>query len=238
MFFQRIDRLMKPGMSLTVAITKKENQLTVAVLPKIKDVKDEAQNRITPYSFCGLPADIDNGFFQYLAKPIEKTAGLLTTMQHYEKQLEEAARNRKAVKDIASQQQKEEREKKEKFDKFFKQAEQYEKDKKFNDAITTYKQALPFASEQGREKIEEKLKAIRILQSQGSLFGECLEPQEPKPTTASPSPELHAPEPHITKEDVESLYEDDDDDGFPENYPEDMPKAIYEPVAQPSVSLF
>ena len=76
MFFTTIHQMMTDGVDLTLVIRKANGQLTVSTLPKSNGLKDEAQNHIVPLTVSGLPQELDAGFLQAIARPIQKAAGL------------------------------------------------------------------------------------------------------------------------------------------------------------------
>ena len=75
MFFTTIHQMMTDGVDLTLVIRKANGQLTVSTLPKSNGLKDEAQNHIVPLTVSGLPQELDAGFLQAIARPIQKAAG-------------------------------------------------------------------------------------------------------------------------------------------------------------------
>ena len=122
MFFTAINQMMTEGVDLTLVIRKANGQLAVSVLPKSNGLKDEAQNHIIPLTLKGLPQELDAGFLQAVARPVQKATGLITNMAQFEAQAEKAAAESKSAKEQKSKETKEEREKREKYEKYFKKA--------------------------------------------------------------------------------------------------------------------
>ena len=91
MFFTAIHQMMTEGVDLTLVIRKANGQLTVSTLPKSNGLKDEAQNHLVPLTISGLPQELDAGFLQAVAQPIQKAAGLISNMAQFEAQAEKAA---------------------------------------------------------------------------------------------------------------------------------------------------
>mgnify|MGYP000798779186 CR=1 FL=1 len=117
MFFTAINQMMTEGVDLTIVIRKANGQMAVSTLPKSNGLKDEAQNHIVPLTVSGLPEELDAGFLQTVARPIQKVAGLITNMAQFEAQTEKAASESKAAKDAKAKETKEEKEKREKYEK-------------------------------------------------------------------------------------------------------------------------
>lgn len=103
-------------------------------------------------------------------------------MKLFEEQAEKAAANSKATKELKDKAAKEAKEKKDKFDKLMKKATELETEHKLNDAITTLKQAKSYATADAMKGVDEKINALRMKMSQGSLFGmeEATQPQLPQ----------------------------------------------------------
>ena len=116
--------MMTEGVDLTLVIRKANGQLTVSLLPKSNGLKDEAQNHLVPLTVSGHPQELDAGFLQAVARPIQKTTGLISNMAQFEAQAEKAASESKAAKETKAKETKEEKEKREKYEKHFKKAEE------------------------------------------------------------------------------------------------------------------
>ena len=124
MFFTAINQMMTEGVDLTIVIRKANGQMAVSTLPKSNGLKDEAQNHIVPLTVSGLPEELDAGFLQTVARPIQKVAGLITNMAQFEAQADKAAADSKAAKEEKAKETKEEKEKREKYEKHLKKAEE------------------------------------------------------------------------------------------------------------------
>ena len=98
MFFEQIDRMMGRDADLILTIRKTDDgTLTVAAHTRMNGVEDEARHYIAPFTASGTPQELDTGFIPALAEPAVKTQGLLTNLKQYEKQLETARANSKAL---------------------------------------------------------------------------------------------------------------------------------------------
>ena len=165
MFFTAINQMMTEGVDLTIVIRKANGQMAVSTLPKSNGLKDEAQNHIVPLTVSGLPEELDAGFLQTVARPIQKVAGLITNMAQFEAQADKAAADSKAAKEEKAKETKEEKEKREKYEKHLKKAEELIAAGKHSEAVTALGQARLHAKPQDLKKIdsmvEEQKKAAR-----------------------------------------------------------------------------
>ena len=162
--------MMNQSVDITLVIRKKDGTLTVSAMPKANGLKDEAQNHIVPLAVTGTPEELDSGFIQAICQPIQKATGLLTNMSSFEKQAEIAEANSKAAKELKDKEAKEAKEKKEKFDKHMKNAEDFESQKRYSEALLNLRQAKTFATQQALKQVEDKIKAINALTGQISFF--------------------------------------------------------------------
>ena len=162
--------MMTDGVDLTLVIRKANGQLTVSTLPKSNGLKDEAQNYIVPLTVSGLPQELDAGFLQAIARPIQKATGLIANMAQFEAQAEKAASESKAAKEVKAKETKEEKEKREKYEKHFKKAEELIAAKKHSEAVTALGQARLYAKPQDMKKIDEMVAEQKKAMNAGSLF--------------------------------------------------------------------
>lgn len=188
MFFTAINQMMTEGVDLTLVIRKAKGQLTVSTLPKSNGLKDEAQNHIVPLKVSGLPEELDAGFLQAVARPIQKVAGLITNMAQFEAQADKAAADSKAAKEEKTKETKEEKEKREKYEKHLKKAEELIAAGNHKDAVTTLGQARLYAKPQDQKKIDGMVEKQKKAMNKGSLFELMDEPapqQQPQPMAAT-----------------------------------------------------
>lgn len=180
MFFTAIHQMMTEGVDLTLVIRKANGQLTVSTLPKSNGLKDEAQNHLVPLTVSGLPQELDAGFLQAVARPIQKAAGLISNMAQFEAQAEKAASESKAAKETKAKETKEEKEKREKYEKHFKKAEELIAAGNHKDAIAALGQARLYAKPQDQKKIDGMVAEQTKAMNKGSLF-ELMDAAAPQP---------------------------------------------------------
>jgi len=191
MFFTAIHQMMTESVDLTLVIRKANGQLTVSMLPKSNGLKDEAQNHLVPLTVSGLPQELDAGFLQSVARPIQKTAGLISNMAQFEAQAEKAASESKAAKEAKAKETKEEKEKRDKYEKHFKKAEELISAKNHKEAVTALGQARLYAKPQDQKKIDEMVAEQTKAMNKGSLF-ELMD--EPAPQPQQPQPQQPQPQ--------------------------------------------
>ena len=186
MFFTAINQMMTEGVDLTLVIRKDNGQMAVSVLPKSNGLKDEAQNHIIPLTLKGVPQELDTGFLQAVARPVQKATGLITNMAQFEAQTEKAASESKAAKDAKAKETKEEKEKREKYEKHLKKAEELIAAGNHKDAVTALGQARLYAKPQDQKKIDEMLEQQKNAMNRGSLFELMEEPPAPQQLRSQP----------------------------------------------------
>lgn len=192
MFFTAINRMMTEGVDLTIVIRKANGQLAVSTLPKSNGLKDEARNHIVPLTVSGMPEELDAGFLQAIAQPIQRTSGLISNMAQFEAQADKAAANSKAAKEEKAKETKEEKEKREKYEKHLKKAEELIAAGNHKEAVTALGQARLYAKPQDQKKIDGMVEEQKKAMNKGSLFELMDEPapqaqpqQQPQPMAAT-----------------------------------------------------
>lgn len=189
MFFQAINQMITAGTDLSINIRRVNNNLTVAVVPRRSGVKDG--ERIVPLILNGTPEELDAGFLQAVGTPVQKAQGILTNLEMFEKQAEQAASQGKAARSAAEKESKEVREKREKTEKLLKKAEDAMAGKRYAEALTWLKQAKALALPDKQAEIDGKMAEVQKKASEGSLFG-MEQPPMPKP---QPAPQQAMPQP-------------------------------------------
>ena len=124
MFFQAINRMITAGTDLSFSIRQVDNRLTVAVMPRRTGLKGEAGGQIVPLVLNGTPEELDAEFLQAISTPVQKAQGILTNLETFEKQAEQAASQNKGAKSPLEKEPKEVREKREKMEKLLKKADE------------------------------------------------------------------------------------------------------------------
>ena len=181
MFFQAINQMITAGTDLSINIRRVNNNLTVAVVPRRSGVKDG--ERIVPLILNGTPEELDTGFLQAVGTPLQKAQGILTNLETFEKQAEQAASQSKAARSAVEKESKEVREKREKMEKLLKKAEDAMTGKRYSEALIWLKQAKVLALPDKQAEIDDKMAEVQKKASEGSLFG-MEQPPMPKPQPA------------------------------------------------------
>ncbi|MGG7468654.1 PRTRC system protein E [Chryseobacterium arthrosphaerae] len=142
-FFSLVTQLDFTG-NLNISIQKAtDNNWIVSVLLQNNGCGDDAKNRIPPLNLRGTAEDLDNGFFENIAQPIQSASYLMVNMDAFMVQLEEAKKHSALEKQNADKESKAKEEKVKKYKDAMKKAEDLESESKFKDAWS----ALPKASE-------------------------------------------------------------------------------------------
>ena len=177
-FFTQIHQLDFTGV-MQLNIEKGEaNNLIVSVMLRNEQCGDKAKNLIPPLTFNATPQDFDEGFFQQIATPIEKTSGLLVDMEKYMKQLDEVKRQSAMEKEKADKEKKEADSREKKYKDAMVKVDELEKEGKFKDAWMKVPNAKDFP-----EKADEIARRRTSLSDQfatPSLFATT----EPTPVTS------------------------------------------------------
>lgn len=133
-FFQSLDALQLAG-NWTIAIAKDAgNTLVVSVHYFDNNVGDTAGKKIPPINLCGTATEIDEGFFNAIAQPVQQTAQLFTNMEQYRKQREAAKQASQQQKDNASKNQNQQSTKDKKYADAMKKVDELERQGKHREA--------------------------------------------------------------------------------------------------------
>ena len=181
MFFQAINRMITAGTDLSFSIRQVNNRLTVAVMPRRTGLKGEAGGQIVPLVLNGTPAELDAELLQAISTPVQKAQGILTNLETFEKQAEQAASQNKGAKSPLEKEPKEVREKREKMEKLLKKADEATACKRYSEALTWLRQAKALAAPDKQKDIDAKMAEVQKKASEGSLFGEEPLMQAPQP---------------------------------------------------------
>lgn len=166
-FFKTLSEQIGDKDILTLVIAKRGENLSVSLLPKHADLKDEAQEKICPMLLSGTAEELDNGFFPAIQQPLAQTVGLLTNMAEHEKSLEAA----KAASKAESGAKKKEDTERRTYAERIKKVETLLGEKKFSEASTLLKTAAAMSCADSKQC--EKLKYdIEVEMNSGTLFGE------------------------------------------------------------------
>lgn len=159
MFFQSIYQMITAGTDLSINIRKVENSLSVAVMPRRNNLKEDMRQNMVPLVVNGTPAELDMGFLQTIIQPLQKVQGLLANAENFEKQAEKATAQAKTPKASTAipTETKEAREKREKMEKLIKKADDAATARRFSEAMTWLKQARVLASAEKQKEIDVKM---------------------------------------------------------------------------------
>ncbi len=166
-FFKEISGLIPEGTELTVTIKRVGNEMIVSVLPRVKDLKDEAAKKLVPLVVSGTPDELDKGFSAAISNPIQEATGLLVNMKDFEKSVGKAQGSSK----IADANKK-------KYDQLVKNAEELEKSKKLKSAIACLNEAMPYATD--KPALKARIDKLKARQGAGSLFGAEMDEEIPE----------------------------------------------------------
>lgn len=223
MFFQAINQMITAGTDLSINIRRVNDNLTVAVVPRRSGVK--AGERIVPLILNGTPEELDAGFLQAVGAPVQKAQGILTNLESFEKQAEQAVSQSKTSKPTVEKESKEAREKREKMEKLLKKAEDATAGKHYSEALTWLRQAKVLAQPDKQADIDKKKAEVQKKASEGSLFDMVQPPvTAPQPSLQQSAPQpMAAPTPQYRSGEQVPMF-------MPE-----QPAPAPQPVAQPQV---
>lgn len=160
-FFQAINRMITAGTDLSFSIRQVDNRLTVAVMPRRTGLKGEAGGQIVPLVLNGTPEELDAEFLQAISTPVQKAQGILTNLETFEKQAEQAASQNKGAKSPLEKEPKEVREKREKMEKLLKKADEAIAGKRYSEALTWLRQAKVLATPDRQKDIDAKMAEVQ-----------------------------------------------------------------------------
>lgn len=196
-FFNQIQQLDIIG-DLHLTISKGvENNLIVSIMLQNEQCPDNAKQLIPPLNLRGTAEELDNGFFEQIAKPIVTASGLMVNMEAFMKQLEVAKKQSAMEKEKADKEKKEKETKDKKFKDGMSKADELEKEGKFREAWMKVPSVTEFP-----EKADEIRKRQTELSNKfgtPSLFG-AMEEVTAEPTKEE---EVNADYPIDEKDDEE-----------------------------------
>src|ERR1700740_1963896 len=133
-FFSKLISLNAAGdWRLTIA-RDKGDLIVVSALLYNDTIGDNAGKLVPPFLLKGTPAEIDEGFFEALVKPIADTSALFVNMEQHLKARERARTESQWEKDKQAKADKEKTEKQKKYDEAMKKANELDKEGKYRDA--------------------------------------------------------------------------------------------------------
>lgn len=133
-FFKSILALQVAG-NWKINITKEDtDKLIVSVLFYNDTVGDDARKKVPPILLKGTAEEIDNGFFEAIAEPVQDTAKLFANMEQFLKEKEQAKVSSQMEKDNILKMGKEKSEMQKQYESAMKKAEELESAGKFKEA--------------------------------------------------------------------------------------------------------
>ena len=142
-FFRQIAKMNLSGdLQITLRPTS-ENSFVLSVLLKNEQCGDDAKKLIPPLNLRGTAEELDNGFFENIATPLQTTSGLMVDMENFMKHLEEAKKKSAMEKEKQDKEKKDKEAKEKKYNDALQKAEELEKEGKYKEAWST----LPKISE-------------------------------------------------------------------------------------------
>ncbi|MES2328566.1 MAG: PRTRC system protein E [Bacteroidota bacterium] len=211
-FFQQIADLQLSGNIRLNIQPQSDNKLLVSLLLTSDQVKDKTAYNIPPLLLNGTPLELDNGFFEAVTKPIQKTNGLLCNLIEHEKGMEKAQKESRVEKDKAEASKKDKEGKRKKFDEQMKKVEELEKLKKIGEAIGQLPDLKLFP--EFTEEIKKKSQQLRSQHGTLSLFEEPVSENNPPGETGEDTPEEEENE---DNNDEDNFDYDNEPDDYDEN---------------------
>ena len=179
-FFNQIAQLNFTG-NLQLTIAKgAENNLIISIMLQNDGCADTAKNIIPPLNLRGTVEELDNGFFQTIATPIQTASGLMVDMEGFIKQLEEAKKQSAMEKEKADKQKKEQEAKDKKFKDAMAKADELEKEGRFREAWMKVPEMTEFPEK--ADEIRRRKTALSDKFATPNLFGarEEVKPERPE----------------------------------------------------------
>ena len=167
MFFKELSEMMTSGTVVNLTVHSLNGKLTVSVFPKANGLKDDAQNHLQPVVLTGIAEDLDTGFFAAVSKPIQRATGLLSDMKGFEASLARVEAEKKEVQEKKKNADKQAQERKAKFDRLISRADAQEKEKKYDDALQTLREARTMADGDDVVNTDERIDNVKANCMQG-----------------------------------------------------------------------
>ncbi|MBN8784284.1 MAG: PRTRC system protein E [Terrimonas ferruginea] len=133
-FFSQIAKMDITG-DLHLIISKgADDTLIVSTQLNNEHCGDDAKNCIVPLNLKGTAAELDEGYFERIAAPIEKASGLMVNMEAFLKQLEEAQKQSAMEKEKAEKERRDKEARDKKYKEEMAKADELEKEGKHREA--------------------------------------------------------------------------------------------------------
>ena len=145
LFFSELSQLMTSGSNFSLNVHSQNGKLTVSLFPKLKGLKDEAQNHLQPVVLTGTPEELDSGFFDAIRQPIHKATGLLSGTKVFEESLTRVEAERKEEQEKKRNSDKQTQARKGKYEDFISRADTQEKEGNNDNALFLLREARKIA---------------------------------------------------------------------------------------------
>ena len=220
--FQTLAELTGNQDAVTIVIQKTaDNRLAVSVRVNNTKVEDPAKAMIAPFVVSGTPEELDAEFVPLIAKPVEQSSGLQTSMENFEASQKVAQANSKKAAEMKSKVNA----LKEKAKKSLQEAEKLAKDKKYAEAVKVLEKALAEAPDESKKSIQTAIDTYKaktapdIFSMMGDDFNEPTQEAEAEPEAeATPDPVQPG---FSDNEDPEEIPEDESAESEPEDEAEE-----------------
>jgi PRTRC genetic system protein E len=157
-FFNQIAALNITGV-LQLNISKgAENNMIVSVMLNNNDCSDNAKQLIPPLNLRGTTAELDEGFFEQITRPIKTVSGLMINMEAFMKQLEEVKKQSAMEKEKSGAAKKEQEEKEKKYKEVMQKVDELERAGKYKEAWLKMPDPAQFA--QSADSIRKRKSAL------------------------------------------------------------------------------
>jgi PRTRC genetic system protein E len=167
-FFQQLTSLHVEGDWNITIKTSASGRVLVSVLLNNDKTSDNAKKRIPPLILKGTIQEMDEGFFNAIRTPVQKTAELFANMDAYAKAQEEARQQSKMQQDKANQSKKEKEGANKKYEAALKKVQELEEAGKYREAYAQLPKAEEFPDHQ--DEIADMKEELSQKFEQPSLF--------------------------------------------------------------------
>lgn len=208
-FFSQFANLKLSGNFILNMQRQENGSYIVSALLANDQLKDKSATQVPPLLLSGFPDDLDNGFFDAIEKPVQKTNALLFNMAEHEKSLDKAKKDSLA-KQNAPLTSSSSSPKRKKFDEQMKKVTDLEAKKKIGEAISAMpkeKEYPEFATE-----INSKLKELRGKHGTLSMFDEDEPGTNATEETTATDDEEDNPEEYESPDEEEDENPDEEED--------------------------
>jgi PRTRC genetic system protein E len=133
-FFQSIAGLQVAGDWKINIAQEPTGGFIVSVLFFNESIGDDARKIVPPILLKGTAAELDEGFFATIARPVQETAEMFLNMEQYHRQQQQAKAASQIEKDKKAKADKDKTEKQKKYEDLMKQADALEAEGKYREA--------------------------------------------------------------------------------------------------------